>query len=540
MNIPTVPNQTTFVTGVAVQLSVSALNRSDNVAETTFTVVYLSSGQSVYLNRTLSSNRTFTFTETGQVEITAIGRNPLSEATTTTVIEVSKVLQSVQHQLSGPGFLQPGEPGTLHLQFETTNAAMCICLQKDDFAGSLVYLPVGQTQEECPTCAQFHAMFERPVSNSLSVELYYASEGVYEVIIQTYDVNQNFSHTILITVTKTYCVPPQIVLAYGMATSPNYPLSIRSDQPLELTTSIRGTNCSAVGTNYIKWTLTKLDPNTMEGIGEVHVRDPVIWTMRDLRIEEDTLFPGFYAAEMRLTVQTGNLVPAITTEITAYVRVEFPPIVVRFFPGNPEVIDIGLLGSEVCLRPNESSYDPAIFDRQANQNFSEWIWYCAQEGENFTDTVTSPKPPGFAFTGSRTGCFGDGPGRINTQAGALCFWSGNLEPDRTYLMRIKAFKLPNRDGEALLKLRTKNALLPIVNLTCSVLDLCHQPPVIKGLRASWAVSQTDNLYLSAAVATGSVASNADTSWNWELYYVYIDSEEDALNDTMKQLYLEGK
>ncbi|KAF6776930.1 hypothetical protein AHF37_03402, partial [Paragonimus kellicotti] len=497
MNIPTMPSQTKFVTGVPVQLSVSAVNRLDNVAETTFTIVYLSSGHSVYLNRTLSSSRTFIFTETGLVEVTAIGRNPLSEATTTTVIEVGKRLQSVQYQLSAPGFLRPNEAGTLHLQFETTNAAMCICLQKDDFAGSLVYPPVGQTQKQCPTCAQFHTMFDRPVNNSLSVELYYASVGVYEVIVQTWDVSQNFSHTILITVTKTYCEPPQITLVYAMATSPNYPLSIRSDQPLVLATTIHGTDCTAVDTSYIEWTLTALDSNTMESIGEIHVQDPVIWTMRDLRIEENTLLPGFYKAKMQLTVQTGNLIPLITTDITAYVRVEFPPIVVRFFPGNPEVIDVGLLNSEFCLRPNESSYDPAIFDRQANQNFSDWIWHCAQEGENFTDTLTSPKPPDFAFTDSRTGCFGDGPGRIDTQAGALCFWTGNLEPDRVYLMRIKASKLPNRDGEAFLKLQTKNALLPVVNLT------------------------------------------ADASWSWELHYVYTDAEKDVLNDTMKQLYVRG-
>ncbi|KAF5404410.1 hypothetical protein PHET_01928 [Paragonimus heterotremus] len=577
MNIPTVPNQTKFVAGVPVQLSVSAVNRLDNVAETTFTIVYLSTGQSVYLNRTMSSNRTFIFTETGLVELTVTGGNPFSEATTTRLIEVSKRLQSVQHQLSAPGFLRPGEPGTLHLQFETTNAAMCICLQKDDFAGSLIYPPLGQTQQDCPACAQFRVMFERPVNNSLSVELYYASVGVYEVTVQTWDASQNFSHTILITVTDTYCEPPHIVLVYEIATSPNYPISIRSDQPVVLETSIHGTNCTAVGINYIEWTLTKLDPITVENIEEIHVQDPVIWTMRDLRIEENTLFPGFYEAKMQLTVQTGNLVPTITTDITAYVRVEFPPIVVRFFPGSPEVIDIGLLSSDVCLRPNESSYDPAVFDRQANQNFSDWIWHCAQAGENFTDTLTSPKPSGFTFTGSRTGCFGDGPGRIDTQAGALCFWTGNLEPDRVYLMRIKVSKLPNRHGEAFLKLQTKNALLPVVNLTalrsvgavisgvpeiciiecngsvfdlscfgdsllcsCSVLDLCRKPPVATPLRASWAISQTDNLYLSAAVTTDSVVSSIDASWSWELNYVYTDTEGEAMNDTMKQLYLRGK
>lgn len=59
-----------------------------------------------------------------------------------------------------------------------------------------------------------------------------------------------------------------------------------------------------------------------------------------------------------------------------------------------------------------------------------------------------PKPIGFPFPAVRTGCFGDGPGRINITTGELCFPNNNLEANKKYQFSVIASKSDGRSGRA--------------------------------------------------------------------------------------------
>lgn len=75
-----------------------------------------------------------------------------------------------------------------------------------------------------------------------------------------------------------------------------------------------------------------------------------------------------------------------------------------------------------------------------------------------------PKPPGYQYNAYYTGCFGDGPGVIDTNNGTLCFTTENFRINKTYEVTVIGSKPPKRIGKATMQLLTTNEVAPIFTI----------------------------------------------------------------------------
>ncbi|CAH8288779.1 unnamed protein product, partial [Heterobilharzia americana] len=93
-----------------------------------------------------------------------------------------------------------------------------------------------------------------------------------------------------------------------------------------------------------------------------------------------------------------------------------------------------------------------------------WIWYCKQANEEPSENLISPKPIGYQYSLNYTGCFGDGPGRINTRNGTLCFPTDNFKVNKTYEFKVIGSKPPQRTGKTTMQLLTVNNTTPVFSV----------------------------------------------------------------------------
>ncbi|OON22550.1 PKD domain protein, partial [Opisthorchis viverrini] len=521
-----------FAAGNALRLRIIADNRPDNVVETFFKVILKESGEERILDWKPGNSQEMEFTQEGEVEIEGVGRNPFSQASTRKTIYIGTNLRGLRLKLLNQDVINPGQEAVLMVSFDAVSSSTCICVKKNDTYGSLVYPAVGATAADCVIRPLSTVNSSRPVNGNLSVPLRYNTPGEDVVMVSAKSPDQELIKTIKIPVMQFQCEAPSIVLPDPRIASASTPMKVRSNEPTLITVRISGTGCSATSRNSIQWTVARLNPESLQPIAMVNISDQPSTTTTSLRIPRNRLPPGLYSASVQVVTQVAPELPSVSSVRTMYIQSDFPPLVVQFLEGSPQTLVIGLADEQVCLNPGVYSLDPAVNDRKAPQGFTDWSWYCAEAGEKFTETTVIPKTKGYVFAGQRTGCFGDGPGRINNSEASLCFWSGNFEPTKRYNVKVIGFKGP-RSASATIQLEAKPGRIPIVQVTCAVAILCRDMPPQYTTRNSWAVAQTEDLYLQSSTQDNS--RNPEQKYGWNLKYVYADSEGEFLTvDELKK------
>ncbi|GAA51571.1 polycystin-1 [Clonorchis sinensis] len=525
-----------YAGGNALRLRILADNRSDNVVETFFKVTLKESGEEHILDWKPGNSQEMEFTQEGEVEIEGVGRNPFSQARSKKTIYIGTNLRGLRLQLLGQHVIHPDQEAVLMVSFDAVSSSTCICVQKNDTYGSLVYPAVGTTAADCVMCPLSTVNFSRPVNRTLLVPLRYSTLGEDVVMVRAKSLDQELLKVINIPVMQFQCEAPSIVLPDPNMASASTPLKVRSNEPTLITVRISGTGCSATSRNSIQWTVARLNPESLQRIAMVNISDQPGSTSSSLRIPRNRLLPGFYSASVQVLTQVAPDLPSVSTVRTVYIQSDFPPLLVQFLEGSPQTLVVGLDDEQICLNPGMHSLDPAMNDRKAPQGFTSWSWYCAEVGEKFTETTVNPKTKGYTFAGQRTGCFGDGPGRINTSAGSLCFWSGNFELNKRYNVKVIGFKEPSRSASATIQLEAKPGRIPIVQVTCAVSILCRNMPPQYTVRNSWAAAQTEDLYLKSSTQDDS--GSLEEVYSWSLKYVYPDREGEFLSaDELKKFTL---
>ncbi|KAF5402175.1 hypothetical protein PHET_04553 [Paragonimus heterotremus] len=526
-----------FAAGNPLKLMVLSDDRPDNVAETLFEILDVASGENTSLTWVESNYQLFTFTKQGQMRIFAEGRNPFSQAFTSMNIYIGSDLRGFRGELLNASVLSPQKPGLFRLFFEAISESSCICVQKDDQTGPIVFPAKDKHAKDCSSCPSFNPVYERPSNNVLDIQLNYPSPGNKQLEVTAENPAVRIMQNFTVTVSQLKCDPPHIRFIEDSIKSPSSPLTVESNKPVIVGANITGDVCTPNEQNTIRWSVLELDVDTLNPIRQVNVSDQPSTKSSELFLPANRLKPGFYVATIRVDMSVAPGAPMVSSQANAYIHSAYPPLMIQLYDGNPESVDVGLAQETICLNPQKYSYDPAVTDENQPQGIINWSWYCAKAGEQFTENVVVPKPQGHVFGGSRTGCFGDGPGRIDVQSGQLCFWSGNFEPKTLYKIKVIGFKPPSRMGSAITTLNCDTQAALLVQLKCTLPEQCKPNNPESTTRAAWAISSTEDLYLTSSIE--SVWNGTILAYTWELKYIYAKGDGSFLSSGQMEIYTEG-
>ncbi|TNN06289.1 Polycystin-2, partial [Schistosoma japonicum] len=166
-----------------------------------------------------------------------------------------------------------------------------------------------------------------------------------------------------------------------------------------------------------------------------------------------------------------------------------------------------------------------------------WGWYCKQAGEELSGSLVFPKPPGFQYSSVYTGCFGDGPGVIDTNNGTLCFSTENFRVNTTYEFTVIGSKPPNRMGRATMQLVTTSSIAPTFSIKCSISYLCHNLQIDSSNLTRWFIIDSDDLYVTTFMQSGTLSS--DMLINWDIREMYPNGSLLPFNQTRQDAYTKG-
>ncbi|VDP76789.1 unnamed protein product [Echinostoma caproni] len=359
-------NSDRFPAGVAVKLTVLADGASDNVAQTTFTITYLTSGNTVSLAPVSSNYQVFTFTEQGLVQINATGSNPISSAMRTKTITVPTTLRGLQLSVPTTVF-QPLVEGTLRITFDAISSDTCICVSKSDSMGYLVIPADGQKPQSCSLCPNNKLFIQRPIKNVLTIPVRYDAVGSDLITVEARNPFASVSNSLFVTITAQQCSQPELIFAQTGIEFPNTPLMVQDDRPTTIQARLSTSNCVLGRQNSMNWTLQEIDPDTLRSIKEIDISTlPNVQTMT-LVIPSSLLGPGEYAANIYVSTQSSQDPAPIVIKKTAYLSKLAPSLIVQFDEGNPISISVGLDKPVICFDPQSHSSDPVIGDRNMPQ-----------------------------------------------------------------------------------------------------------------------------------------------------------------------------
>ncbi|CAH8432632.1 unnamed protein product [Dicrocoelium dendriticum] len=535
------PQKDRFAAGNVLRITIlSEGTERSNIAESNFDLRYTDGNYKMSLGWTKGSTILYTFNKPGSVKITAVARNPFSQLNAVKIVHITTDLRGLSAHLLDSTSLKPGEAGVVRVHFEAVSLSTCICVDKDDLDGAVVFPADGKTAHDCGPCPTFTPVLRRPINNIMDVNVKYNHSGLKNVTIIAKNPSDLLQENITITVTLQQCVTPEIKPAIYTMVSASSPLNFRSDEPVTVKTYAFGPECKHHAEHSLSWSLFEVDQDSLRRMRQVNISDLSSSTNLVLRIPANRLSPGFYEAKLRVAIRDSTSLP-VFRQLRVFLISNYPPLMLQFLEGYPSVLDVGLDDEQLCLYPERYSFDPAVLDRRSPQGISNWTWYCGKQNEEFTEKYISPKPKGHTFPINRTGCFGDGPGRIKNGAGILCFWTGNLEASTLYKIRILAQKYDAesfiRFGSAILILNVRSGKTLSVIVKCTLPLQCKQMPLQISKRGAWAVAKTDDLYLLSE--SPDVSGPNSPAYKWQLKYTYHMSEGPFLNSSLMSVYTAG-
>ncbi|CAL8108414.1 unnamed protein product [Calicophoron daubneyi] len=454
------PKKDKYPGGIPLRLMVSPDRRTDNVAQCKFVITYQNTKDQVLLDWASGNAQEYTFDQGGPVQIDGFARNPYSQVSASTIIDVSGDLRGMNLVVLGT-IMHPGRATMLNISFEAISNETYICVEKNDKYGSVVYLPDDSTTpSQCPS---FKKLRGRPENNLLYVDLQYENTGDYNISVTASNPRYTIKSKVSVSVVTYSCGLPRLELIKSPAGTSGFPIEATVGEICIVETKMAGDNCNFGHTSGITWRLYKLDGETLAAVRELDISNVASAKTLTLRIPEKMLTENIYRATLIVSINVEGQPAPITATLDAYIQALKPAPLISLHPGNPYSMEVGMDDPEVCFSPEQYSYDPSIFDRNAPQGLRNWKWYCAKKSEKFTENIVQPKPAGFNFPRIRLGCFGDGSGRLNTSAGSICFPTSNLEIGTTYKLKVQG---SSEDGE-----RTSEVVVNLVPVRGTLLEV---------------------------------------------------------------------
>ncbi|KAA3682262.1 uncharacterized protein DEA37_0009406 [Paragonimus westermani] len=357
-----------FAAGNPLKLMILSDGRPDNVAETLFEILDLTSGKNTSLTWAESNYQLFTFTKQGQMRIFAEGRNPFSHAFTSMDIYIGSDLRGLRGELVNASVLSPQKTGLFRVFFEAISESSCICVEKEDQTGPIVFPAKDQHAKDCISCPTFNSVYKRPINNTLDIQLNYPTSGEKQLKITAQNPSAQIMRSFTVTVSQLECDPPQIWFIEDSIKSPSSPLTVESNKPVTVGANITGNICTLNGQNTIRWSVFELDVDTLNPIRQVNVSDQPSARSSELLLPANHLKPGFYIATIRVNLSVAPGAPTVSSQADAYIYSVYPPLMIQLYEGNPESVDVGLAQETICLNPQKYSYDPAITDKSEPQS----------------------------------------------------------------------------------------------------------------------------------------------------------------------------
>ncbi|VDP63258.1 unnamed protein product [Schistosoma mattheei] len=130
-------------------------------------------------------------------------------------------------------------------------------------------------------------------------------------------------------------------------------------------------------------------------------------------------------------------------------------------------------------------------NEKLRDGIGSWIWYCRQVGEELSGKLILPKPPGYQYNAYYTGCFGDGPGVIDTNNGTLC----------------------------------------------SIPYLCYNLGFDSSNLTSWFIPESDDLYVTVFIEFGTLSP--DMRFKWNIREIHSDGTLLPFDQVQQDTYTEG-
>ncbi|KAK4476287.1 hypothetical protein MN116_001490, partial [Schistosoma mekongi] len=510
-------DENVYPLGVPLKIQVLADGKPNNVANITYLVINKSNN--VTLDSAVVWNNYFlyTFTQFGEYKIVVLVSNLLSSKSAFKEIAIRTSLRGLQAYLVGNGVLRPSQQGIVRILFEAYPNDACLCITKSDGIGSVYYPKITDPTSICPLCPGYLRLQDTPVNQTFLLNVQYASSGPQYVFIQAMNPSKMVDSKLYIPVTSSTCLPPTVFITNTSSQLTNYPIKATTSEIINIEAILTVPDCLLSVSNGKLWTLYSIDPDTIQTLAPIQLSQQLGSNTLRLSIPANFLTPGTYKATCSVYFTPPREVPYLVLS-SAYIIISPPPLLIQFDLGNPISKTIDLSVNEICLRPEDYSIDPSMNNVSAPQGIGSWIWYCKQAGEELSGSLVSPKPPGYPYSSVYTGCFGDGPGVIDTNNGTLCFSTENFRVNTTYEFTVIGSKPPNRTGRSTMQLVTTSSIAP----TFSV---------------KWFIIDSDDLYVTTFMESGTLSS--DMLINWDIREMYPDGSLLAFNQTRQDAYTKG-
>ncbi|CAH8578611.1 unnamed protein product [Schistosoma turkestanicum] len=522
--------------GVQLKFQVLADGKPNNVANITYSIMNKTNNLTVDSGTVWNSYFFYSFKEFGEFKAIVLASNLVSAKSISKEISIRTSLRGLQSYLVGNGALKPNQRGTIRISFEAYPNDACLCVKKSDGVGSVYYPKISDPTSACSLCPGYLRLQDKPINLTFSLSVQYASSGPQYVSIQAMSPSTIVNTTLYIPVTSSACPPPKISISNVTSQLTNFPIKSISSEITNIEAVLTVSDCLLSVPNEKLWTLYSIDMDTAQILRTISLSEqPSSKTLR-LGIPANFLPPGTYKATCSVYFTPPQEVPYIISE-SAYIVVLPPPLLVQFDVGNPIMKTTDLSQNEICLKPGVYSLDPAINDVNAPQGIGSWIWYCRQVGEELSAKLISPKPPGYQYSSDYTGCFGDGPGIIDTNNGTLCFTTENFRINKTYEFTVIGSKPPKRSGRATMRLLTTSEVAPAFSIRCSIPYMCYNLEFDLSNLTSWFIAESDDLYVTIFIAFGTLSP--DMQFKWTIREMYSDGSLLPFNQTQQDIYTEG-
>ncbi|XP_064630503.1 uncharacterized protein LOC135489174 [Lineus longissimus] len=460
--------------------------------------------------------------------ITAV--KPLGEVTNCTSVVIGDTCHGISIH-DGRATTKPNEPKEFRINFEKVGTNSCVAIDYGDRSKLKLY----GTQNDCYS-PEVLARLGNPLNSSiemagplnpdgLNVSHIYKSEGPkrIKVIGANYlGVNEK-SLQFSISASHVGCMRPEIMI-YD-----ERPFENGTHCEVGLRCKIRGKvillNCTPE-TNIKWWEMERVDDNNnvtaMINLTEVRGHDGV-------DIELPAHFTNLGVYRLTLSVQmTGTWAIRkqhfISTAVT-YIYMVRGPIFASMIEGGLSEITIGRMQNySLTLNPERYSVD-----RDASPNdppgFDGYLWFAQKIGEPDTDEDTKTTVSHQPSSGTKGGCFGNGPGRLD-----LPLNTGNFTPN-FYLMPLNQtcnitaiVKKDTRSGRVSMLVTVVDGRPPVIIITCSDANACRKTPLGQRLVRPSGMCKLMVTCLTNCPLTSDFFNNRATyHWTIQYYNDTIDS-----------------
>ncbi|CAH8632375.1 unnamed protein product [Schistosoma intercalatum] len=522
--------------GVQLKFQVLANGKPNNVANITYSIINQTNNLILDSGTVWNNYFFYTFTKFGEYNIVVLASNPVSAKSTSKEISIRTSIRGLKAYLVGNGMLEPNQQGIIRISFEAYPNDACLCVEKSDGVGPVYYPKLTDPTSFCSLCPSYLRLQDAPVNLTFSLSVQYGSSGPQYVSIQAISASEIVDTKLYIPVTFSTCPPPKISMSNASSQLTTYPIKAITSEIINIEAILTVPDCLLSVPNEKLWTLYSIDLDTTQTLGPISLSQELSSKTLRLGLPANFLSPGPYKATCSAYFTPPQGVPYIVSE-SAYIIVVPPPLLVQFDVGNPISKTIDLSINEICLKPEVYSLDPAVNNINVPQGIGSWIWYCRQVGEELSGKLILPKPSGYQYNAYYTGCFGDGPGVIDTNNGTLCFTTENFRINKTYEVTVIGSKPPKRIGRATMQLLTTNEVAPIFTIRCSIPYLCYNLGFDSPNLTSWFIPESDDLYVTVFIEFGTLSP--DMRFKWNIREMHSDGTLLPFDQVQQDTYTEG-